>query len=347
MENKIIDAKKLSPEKQSFLREMIVRLYQVGKSYDEIKDALGASQSLIRSVCHKYKKGGIEAISLKTMGRPKGTKKHLTSDQIDKIKTKILNQTPEEFDLKGFLWDNRNIKKLIFKLYKIEIPRSTLSKYLASWGFTAQRPVIYNRKQNPQHVEKWLKETYPKIKKRAKDESCEIFWGDEVGVQNECNYAKGYAPKGKTPIAKLTHNKSFRINMISAIANTGKLRFMMYEETMTQQLLIVFMKRLIKSIGKKIFLILDNLKVHHGKLVKQFLIDYKDKIEVFYLPTYSPELNPDEYFNNALKREIEKSGDSTSKKKLKINTRAATQIIQNNRLKVSKFFQAKKVKYAA
>jgi len=347
MENNIIDAKKLSPEKQAFLREMIVRLHLMEKTEDEINVALGASISLIRWVCHKYKKGGTEAISLKTMGRPAGKIKHLTSEQIEELKTKIINQKPEDFDLKGFLWDNKNIKKLIFDFFKVEIPRSTLSKYLASWGFTAQRPIIYNRKQNPEHIEKWLNETYPEIKSRAKNESCEIFWGDEVGVQNECNYAKGYAPKGKTPTAKLTHNKSFRINMISAIANTGKLRFMMYEKTMTQQLLIVFMRRLIKSIGKKIFLILDNLKVHHGKIVKQFLAENADKIEVFYLPTYSPELNPDEYFNNALKREIEKNGDATSKKKLKINARAATQIIQNNQLKVSKFFQAKKVKYAA
>jgi len=347
MENKAIDVRKERPEIQEFLRKQIIEKTKQGLKTKEICEHLNLKIRYVQKICKACRDNGETAINLKIMGRPKGITKHLESVQIEAIKTKIVSQTPEELSLKGFLWDNKNIKKLILKLFKIEIPRSTLSRYLASWGFTAQRPIIYNRKQNPEHIEKWLNETYPEIKSRAKNESCEIFWCDEVGVQNECNYAKGYAPKGKTPTAKLSHNKSFRINMISAIANNGKLRFMMYEETMTQQLLILFMKRLIKSIGKKFFLILDNLKVHHGKLVKQFLAENTDEIEVFYLPTYSPELNPDEYFNNALKREIEKNGDSTTKKNFKIKVRAATQIIQNNSLKVSKFFQAKKVKYSA
>ena len=172
--NNEINARKLSPEKQSFLREMIARLYEMGKNTKEINETLGAKESLILSVCHKYRKGGKQAIDLKIMGRPLGIKKHLNEEQIKEIQLKIINQTPEEHNLRGYLWDNRNIKKLIYKLYKLEIPRSTLSRYLKFWGFTAQRPIIYNRKQNPVHVEKWLNETYPEIKKRSKEGGCEI-----------------------------------------------------------------------------------------------------------------------------------------------------------------------------
>jgi len=100
----------------------------------------------------------MDAISLKTIV---GKIKHLT---IEEIKVKIINHTPEKFNLKGFLWDNKNIKKLIFNLLKVDILRST------SWGFTSQRPTIYNRKQNPEHIEKWLTETYPEIKSRATKE---------------------------------------------------------------------------------------------------------------------------------------------------------------------------------
>ena len=95
--------------------------------------------------------------------------------------------------------------------------------------------------------------------------------------------------------------KRQRINMISAISSQGKVRFMVYQDTMNQQRLIRFMQRLVRASEQKVFLILDNLKVHHGKLAAAWLEKHKDKIEVFFLPPYAPEYNPDEYLNHALK----------------------------------------------
>ncbi len=95
--------------------------------------------------------------------------------------------------------------------------------------------------------------------------------------------------------------KRQRVNMISAISSQGKVRFMVYQDTMNQQRLIRFMQRLVRASEQKVFLILDNLKVHHGKLAAAWLEKHKDKIEVFFLPPYAPEYNPDEYLNHALK----------------------------------------------
>jgi transposase len=166
-------------------------------------------------------------------------------------------------------------------------------------------------------------------------------------VQNECNYTRGYSPRGKTPVTKLSHNNKYRVNLVSAISNNGKLRFSLYEDNMTQQKLKIFCNRLIKTIGHKVFLILDNLKVHHSRLFKKWIADNRDKIEVFYLPSYSPERNPDEYFNGALKREIEKHGDCKSKKEFFENARRAAYTIQNNKQKLISFFKAEKIAFAA
>ena len=223
-----------------------------------------------------------------------------------------------------------------------------MSVYTARWGYTPQRPNVYNRKQNFKDVTEWLETTYPAIKARAKAEKAEIYWGDEVGVQNKCNQQVGYAPKVKTPVTRLSSDHKIRVNMISAVNNQGKLRFMIYEQTMTQQLLIVFMKRLIKSTARKVFLILDNLNVHHGKVVLQPWLDAnKDKIEVFYLPSYSPELNPDEYFNGTLKRTLEQCGDSTNLKKFKKNVHKTAVKIQKNQEIITNFYKAPNVIYAA
>jgi transposase len=291
------NAIKMSPEGQWILRQMIVKLHLKGFDAKTIVGLLPCGKLRhVQSTIKKYKQGGCEAIALKKMGRPINSNTKLKPEQENQIKETLIKKTPEDFGFKGFLWDLRNIVALVFFLFQIDFPRSTMSKYLNRWGFTSQRPIIRNYKQKAESVKKWLEEEYPAIKLSAQNERAEIFWGDETGIQNECNYAKGYAPKGKTPEALLGSSHKMRVNMMSAINNQGKLRFMIYEETMTQQRLIEFMKRLIGGKDKKVYFILDNLKVHHGKKVQEWLKKHEEKIKVYYLPSYSPEHNPDEYF---------------------------------------------------
>jgi transposase len=342
-----IDAIKMSPEEQWYLRKTIIQLNLKGFTALQIAEMLDARLRHVQSTIKKYKDGGWESISLKVMGRPRGSNKTLKLEQEDEVKATLMTKMPEEFGLKGFLWDMRNVLALIVILFQLTVPRSTMSVYFARWKFTPQRPIIRNYKQNSEHVKQWIEVTYPHIKNRAKEESCEIFWGDETGIQNECNYSRGYAPKGSTPTAKLSSEHKLRVNMMSAINNQGKLRFMIYEDKMNQQRLIVFMKRLINSNDRKIFLILDNLSVHHGKILRAWLEENKSKIEVFYLPSYSPERNPDEYFNGSLKREIEKRGNATTKEKFISNVRASAKKIQSDKKHVSNLFYADNVRYAA
>jgi transposase len=348
MKTNTIDAMKLSPKEQAFLREMIIRQHEKGKTPKEIMDILDLKPRLVYSTLRKYSLGGEEAIALKTMGRPQHSNNILTPEQEEKIQHEVETSTPNAHKLDGFLWDMRNLIALITLLFAINVKRSTLAAYTKRWGYTPQRPIIYNSKQNPEKVREWLETTYPAIKARAKAEKAEIYWGDEVGVQNRCNQQLGYAPKGKTPVTRLSSDHKIRVNMISAVNNQGKLRFMIYEQTMTQQLLIVFMKRLIKSTDRKVFLVLDNLNVHHGKAVLQPWLDInKDKIEVFYLPSYSPELNPDEYFNGTLKRTLEQCGDSANLEKLKKNVHNTAVKIQRNQELITNFYKTPNVIYAA
>lgn len=221
-----------------------------------------------------------------------------------------------------------------------------MSVYLKRWGFTPQRPIKQNYKQKPEQVKKWLDEEYPAIKERCKAEKGDIYWGDETGVQNETNYVKGYAPKGQTPMLKVDITK-IKVNMISAISDQGKVRFMIYKDNMNCKTLINFMSRLIKSVDKKCFLILDNLKVHHGILVQKWLEKNKEKIVVFYLPPYSPEYNPDEYFNGNLKRDIAKKGNVHTVQEIETNTRSFMKRLQNDKEHVASYFKHKKIQYAA
>lgn len=150
-----------------------------------------------------------------------------------------------------------------------------------------------------------MKDTYPAIVKRAKKENAEINWGDETGIRSDNVVGKSYAPCGKTPVQRVK-GRPEKINMISAITNRGKVRFMFYREMMNAGLLKRFMTRLIQTADKKIFLILDNFRVHHSRELVSWLELHKNEIEIFYLPSYSPDLNPDEHMNSDLKRALSK-----------------------------------------
>ena len=192
----------------------------------------------------------------------------------------------------------------------------------------------------------WLEDEYPAIAARAKQEKAEIHWGDETGVNSEAYNAKGYAPKGKTPIIRLNAKKS-SINMISSITNQGKVRFMLYRETMTAKVLIKFLSRLIKDSDRKIFLILDNLRVHHSKAVRSWLEANKEKIELFFLPPYAPETNPDENLNGDLKQRIRSGLPARSEKDLTKKTRSFMKTLQRRPQHVMNYFKHPRIAYAA
>jgi len=200
----------------------------------------------------------------------------------------------------------------------------------------------------------WLNEEFPNISARAAAEKAEIFFGDETGIQNSANYLRGYSPVGCTPVVRV-ESKKMRINLISAVSNRGKLHFLLYKDSMNSKRLIDFMKRLIKNALKekgedakaKVFLILDNLKVHHSEEVTTWLKKRKSKIEVFFLPSYAPEYNPDELLNSDLKRSIGSRPMSRSEEDLERSTRSRLRHLRRNEHKVKSFFGGKYTKYAA
>jgi len=347
MDNELkTNAVSLSPEEQYQVRKSIIRLSKQGKNNTEIAEILDVSLRHVQSTKKMYKDGGIDGIKSKKRGRKKGEKRALTPEQEKEIRAIIADKYPEQIKLPGCMWTRSNIRDLIKRKYKINMPLSTLGYYLSRWGFSVQRPRKQAYKQDAEKVDNWLNIEFPGITERAKKENAEIFFGDEVGVQNTANYAKGYAPIGETPVVKV-ESKKMKANMLSAISNRGKLRFVIYKDNMNSDKLIDFMRRLIYDTKKKVFLILDNLRVHHSKKVRAWLEKHKDRIEVFYLPPYAPEYNPDELLNSDLKREIGNRAMPRSEKELEHNIRSHMKSLQIDTEKVKSFFGANLTNYAA
>lgn len=340
------DARTLNSESKYELRKRVIRLKHKDITNKSIAEILEVSVSWVSRIWQKYQQHGPEAIRPNKHGRPSGTGRKMTSEQESEVQKLIIDKTPDQLKLAFALWTREAVRLLIKQKFNVEMPVRSVGNYLMRWGFTPQKPIKQAYEQKPEAVKQWLAKDYPAIADRAKDEKAEIYWGDETGIQNDAYDAKGYAPKGKTPVVR-KHAKKFRVNMVSAITNQGKVRFMMYTDTMNCKLLIKFMQRLIKDAGRKVFLILDNLRVHHGKLVQKWLEENTEKIEVFYLPSYSPELNPDEYLNGDLKRKIRSGIPARKQEDIEKKTRSFMKTLQTRPKHVSRYFEHEKITYAA
>ena len=213
-------------------------------------------------------------------------------------------------------------------------------------GFSSQKPIKLAYQRNPEAIKAWLSETYPAIKQQALNESARIYWGDEMGMQSSDNRGRTYGVKGNTPVIKKTGSR-FKCNMLAAISPQGFMNWMVFEDNFTSSKFILFLGRLVRQIKKKVFLILDNHKVHHSKKVKAYVEKHKDKLALFFLPAYCPDMNPQELVNQDVKANANNFRAIKCINDLTINLRYYLTKIQFNEFKIMKYFTKKETQYAA
>lgn len=340
------DARTIRPDELRERRKQAVILYQQGKSYTAIGEVVGVHRNTVGQWIAMWKAEGAKGLKAKASGRPVGSGRHLTPEQEKQVRKIVVDRNPEQLKLNFALWTRDAVRLLIHQEFGIEMPIRTVGEYLKRWGFTPQKPVRRAYERCEASVQRWLDEEYPEIAQKAAQEGAEIHWGDETGLRSDDVNGRGYAPKGETPVrrAKGTPEK---INMISSVTNQGKVRFMFYHGSLNATVFLDFLKRLIRDArGRKVYLIVDNLRVHRAALVRSWVAENSEAIALFYLPSYSPDLNPDEYLNNDLKRGVSRRADSREKGRLAKSALSQMRSIQKRPTRVRSYFDAKPVQYA-
>jgi len=330
--------RKLSNDALYTIKKQVIRLKEMKKSGAEIEELTGVNKSAVSRIWNAYLVEGLAGIKPKKSGRKKGKNILLNAKQEQEIRRIIIDKAPDQLKMAGMLWTRQKVSDYVKCTYGVTLSLQCVSNYLGRWGLSCQRPTRRAYSQDDVRVKSFKEKEYPAIAARAKAENADIYWGDETGVCNTENYERGYAPKGQPPVLNV-ETKRERVNMISAITNKGSVRFMVYDSAMTQQILLDFMRRLIADSPRKVFLILDNLRVHHGKLVTAWLEKNKDKIEVFFLPPYSPEINPDEYLNHALKLDVHSGSHPRTQKDLTHKIHSFMRRLQHTKPSVRAFFR--------
>lgn len=342
-----IDGRSHDPKAQYLLRKQVVRGHENGRNRRQIAAEVGLSYRAVCNIVERYLAYGKAGIAPKAKGRQIGQARRLTVEQEAHIQRLIIEKRPEQLKMTFALWSRNAVRQLVASEFGIELPVRTVGHYLKRWGFTPQKPIKRAYEQRPEAVQRWLQETYPQIAQRAKKEGGEIYWGDETAVVNTDVRGRSYAPVGQTPVAYVIGGTREKLSMISAVSNQGLARWMIVDASIDADQLIEFMTALIRDANKKVFLILDNLRVHHSKAVKAWQAEHAHEIELFYLPSYSPELNPDERLNADLKHAIGTRIAARSKAQLKNIASQHMKKIESSPDRIKAYFHDPKCRYAA
>lgn len=340
------DARKQSLTELHERRRQVIRLHKKEYGVMQIVEMTGLSWPAVRTAIDLYEAGGMAALKPKERGRSPGDGRILTAAQEAHIRKLILDKRPEQLKMEFALWTRAAVGELIERECGIKLCVRAVGNYLKRWGFTPQKPIARAYERRPEAIKKWLDEEYPAIARRAKSEDGEIQWGDETALTNTDVRGRSYAPKGQTPVTAAPGTRQ-KLSMISTVTNQGKVRWMIIDGNFDAKKLIEFLEALIKDATRKIFLILDNLRAHHSKLVKAWLKERKDCIEIFYLPSYAPELNPDERLNADMKHVISTKVPVRTKAKLKTAAQNHMALIDGSPERVQAYFRDPRVKYAA
>lgn len=342
-----IDARKLPPEALEHIRRQAFVLRKQGYTWADIAEVCGVHVGTVLKWAKRACEGGFDqAVKGGQRGRRHGSGRTLTLVQEAQLKLMIIGSNPAQLKLEFALWNRRAVMQAIRQMFGIDMPIRTVGEYLRRWGFTPQRPIKRALEQNPALLQKWLKDEYPSIAARAKAEGAEIYWADETAVRQDSNWVRGYSMAGLTPELRLPAARLGSTTMVSAITNQGLVRFTFFDGAINTDRFIEFLADLIKDAGRKVFLIVDNLRVHRAKRVTEWVDEHREKIEIFYLPPYAPELNPDEYLNRDLKTSIRSGPIARTATALRDKARLCMERIAAMPERVRSYFSHEHVQYA-
>lgn len=325
------------------LRTRAVTQVQAGESPEVVARVFGVSRQAVYGWLARYRHGGWHALDARKRG---GRPPKLDAKAFRWIYETVTGKSPQQLQFSFALWTAPMVATLIRRRFGVSLSRSSVSRLLGQLGLSAQRPLWRAYQQDPAQVERWLREEYPQIAARAKRQHAQLFFGDEAGVRSDGHAGTTWAPRGRTPLVSTTGAR-FGLNLVSALSPRGQLRFMVCKGRVGAKVFIEFLKRLLHDVPGRLVVIVDGHPAHKAKLVQTFVASVAPRLELFLLPPYSPELNPDEWVwndlkNNGIGRKVITGPDQMQREVL-----AHMRHLQQSPALLQSFFQAPTTKYAA
>lgn len=340
---KATDGRKLDHKTLEEIRIRAVQRVQAGESPEAVIATLGFTRSCIYAWLARYRAGGWNGLKAKAL---KGRPQKISARQMEWLWKTITGSSPLQHRFEFALWTRQMVQILLWEEFRLKLSLASVSRLLAQLGLTCQRPLFRATEQDPKRVTAWLQMDYPAIRERAELEGAKIYFGDESGVRSDYHGGTTWAPRGKTPVVKSTGAR-VSVNMLSVITAKGEMRFMITTGKVNASLFIEFLERLLVKADTPIFLILDGHPVHRSRAVGTFVKTTEGRLRIFFLPGYSPELNPDEQVWNHVKHHGIGKMAFESRKDLARRAKSRLHSLQRQPKIIRSFFQLDETRYAA
>ncbi|MDY0138031.1 MAG: IS630 family transposase [Thiomicrospira sp.] len=296
------DGRAIDHHSLQVMRQQAVKAVREGQSAESVAKAYGVNIRTVFRWLANYANGGQKALLAKPIsGRPP----KISAEQMRWLANAVKDNSPMQFKFDYGLWTLSLIAELIARQFGHKMSLSSVSRIMKILGFSPQKPLYQAWQQDPVLVREWETKHYPEIRAQAKEVGATIYFGDEAGLRSDYHTGTTWAPKGETPVVAVT-GRRFSVNMLSAVSPQGEFRFMLHEGSVNAEVFLEFLKRLMVGATKPVFLIVDGHPIHKAKKVKDYVAQQNGKLKLFYLPPYSPHLNPDELVWAHVKRRVSK-----------------------------------------
>jgi transposase len=291
------DARSLDHATLEEMRRLAVNRVLSGESQAEVARSLDVHADTVWKWLEVWRREGEAGLaSTKATGRPTS----LSVRQSERLRGIIVGKNPRQLNFGPALWSLPIIAELVERLFGVVLHQTTISRLLHRLGITPQKPVRRAFQRDDLECLRWMKEEFPGIVRAARRRQATLLFLDETGVHEDGPVGRTWAPRGKTPVVKVTGTRR-RANVISAISPRGRLWFRCFSGTLTAPVFVEFLQALLEDFTKPIDVILDRHPAHRAAIVRRFLIEHRRRVRVHYLPGYAPDLNPDEHVWSRLK----------------------------------------------
>jgi transposase len=336
-----IDGRALSHETSETIRTMAVRRVNESERPSVVMKSYGLCRTTIYRWLRAHKQGGVDALKSR---RAPGRQRTLTARQTEGVRRWICGKDPRQYGFDFGLWTRQIVRAIILRKFKKQVSITTVGRILARLDITPQKPLRRAYERDPEAIERWKNQEYPKLKKRAKRRAADVFFLDEAGIRSDGPLDRTWGAKGETPIVP-TSGQRQSVNAISAVNAQGAFWYSVYTGRFNAGRFVEFLRAFMRTRRRPVFLVVDGHPAHRAKMVSTYTQSTRGKLELHFLPGYAPELNPDEFVWSNLRSK------GTCKKPLKKNESLRKRVaedlasIKKDKALVSSFFCAPSVAY--
>ena len=338
-----IDGRTLDHKTLEHLRMTAVRrVIEDQAAPSEVMQSMGLCRTSIYRWLRRYEEAGLEALVEKIA---QGREPKLTDKQQQQVKQWLVGKDPRQYGFDYGLWTRRIVQSLIEKKFGLVVGLTAVGRLLAGLEITPQKPLRRAYARDPQAIQEWLAERYPKLRRRAKKCGAKLYFWDEAGFRSDPVLGRTYGLNGHTPVVP-TSGQRQSINAISAVNAKGEFWYNVYSGKLNAGRFVEFLQDFMKGRRERVFLVVDGHPSHKAKKVRAYIQSLRGKLELHFLPPYAPDLNPDEFVWGHAKTNGVSKKPLRQNESLKRRVESDLEAIRQNKQLVRSFFCADSVAYA-